>query len=168
VNADDRVKYLQSDLRRFWSFVEPEPNSGCWLWTGSDSFGYGYFSVGHKRCRAHRVSYEMFRGPIPAGLQLDHLCRVRCCVNPSHLRACTQRENTLAPGSLARSKAYAEATHCLRGHPLVPENLRATKHRQCKTCHRERNAERRRINPEPYRAASRRSHAKRRAAMRCQ
>src|SRR5262245_28915102 len=65
---------------------EPEPNSGCLLWTGRISGqGYGGINVDGKPLRAHRLAYELAHGPIPPGLTLDHLCRVRTCVNPDHL-----------------------------------------------------------------------------------
>jgi hypothetical protein len=84
---------------RFWQYVHPEPNTGCWLWSGSTSTGgYGYIldyeGAAKKAMRAHRWAYEKLRGPIPDGLHLDHLCRVRCCVNPDHLEAVTSGENT--------------------------------------------------------------------------
>ena len=67
----------------FWTKVEPEPNSGCWLWTGyTNRDGYGCF---RRDLLAHRFAYELYRGAIPAGLTLDHTCRVRSCVNPAHL-----------------------------------------------------------------------------------
>ncbi len=83
----------------FWDIyadkILPEPNSGCWFWMGGLSerqYGVIYPSRG-TNVRAHRVAYEMTRGPIPDGLVLDHLCRVHCCVNPDHLEAVTQGEN---------------------------------------------------------------------------
>ena len=70
--------------------------TGCWLWEGAvSSDGYGSISVSGKSAWAHRVSYTVFRGEIPTGLTIDHICRVRCCVNPAHLRVLTMRENTL-------------------------------------------------------------------------
>jgi hypothetical protein len=72
----------------------PEPNSGCWLWTGAvSSEGYAVFEVAGKQVRAHRFSYERYRGKIPGDLTIDHLCRVRCCVNPNHLEVVTIQEN---------------------------------------------------------------------------
>src|SRR6202030_118623 len=68
----------------------PEPNSGCWLWLGAcNEFGYGKFG----KVKAHRFSYEREKGPIPDGLEIDHLCRNKSCVNPDHLEAVTHGEN---------------------------------------------------------------------------
>jgi hypothetical protein len=81
---------------RFYDSIEPEPNSGCWLFALGGPRGYGYLSVGGRggrRVLAHRFSYELHVGPVPEGLVLDHLCRVRRCVNPRHLEPVTQREN---------------------------------------------------------------------------
>lgn len=123
-------------MERFWSKVEK--TDGCWLWTGSRSTGgYGYFYLNGRNSPAHRVAYEMLVGPIPAGLQIDHLCRVRNCVNPAHLEPVTQRENLLRGETVtARS---ASRTHCPQGHPYDAENtsVRKTGKRDCRTCHRE-------------------------------
>lgn len=80
--------------RRLFSRVAFDPN-GCWLWTGAtNSSGYGYISVGKGRVAGvHRVSYELFYGPIPAGYETDHLCNRRRCVNPIHIQAVTREEN---------------------------------------------------------------------------
>jgi hypothetical protein len=76
--------------------MTPEPNTGCWLWTGTVMpAGYGTMKVGGQQRLAHRVAYEAFIGPVPDGLVLDHLCRVRSCVNPWHLQPVTNRENIL-------------------------------------------------------------------------
>ncbi len=79
----------------------PEPNSGCWLWTGvCNPLGYGQIWIrdisrlgGWRKVSAHRHAYERFVGPIADGLEIDHKCRVRCCVNPDHLQAITHLEN---------------------------------------------------------------------------
>src|SRR4051812_35687163 len=78
--------------------IFPEPMSGCWLWTGALNYnGYGTYSWAEEDGRhtylAHRLVYIIERGPIPDGLQLDHLCRLRCCVNPDHLEPVTSGEN---------------------------------------------------------------------------
>lgn len=89
---------LPSDREaRFWAKVAIPRDvvSGCWLWRGARARGYGHFCVDKRRVRgAHRVSYETLRGPIPEGMQIDHLCRVRNCINPAHLEVVTQAENT--------------------------------------------------------------------------
>lgn len=94
-------------------------DSGCWLWIAAlNRNGYGLARFGRVRV-AHRVTYELLVGPIPGGLDLDHLCRVRNCVNPSHLEPVTRREN------LRRGEHnYRDATHCQQGHPYAGDNLR--------------------------------------------
>ncbi len=126
-------------------FVSPEPNSGCWLWTAGVGRGdYGRVRVGSLTQYAHRVSYELFRGPIPAGMVLDHLCRVHCCVNPAHLEAVTQWEY-IRRGETA--KAMLDKTHCPAGHPYSADNTYMHRGRHCRICRRDavrRNDERRR------------------------
>src|SRR5699024_1617461 len=87
---------------------------------------------------AHRVSYETFAGPIPEGLDLDHLCRNRSCVNPEHLEPVTRSENLRRSPLMARGQ---DKTHCPHGHEYSPENTRITKAgaRACRTCERKRN-----------------------------
>lgn len=108
--------------------------SGCWLWTAYvDRKGYGVFGINQRTLvKAHRYSYELHVGPIPEGLQLDHLCRVRHCVNPAHLEPVTNQENVIR-GNAARPKL----THCKHGHEFTPENTylhpkRGKRH--CKAC----------------------------------
>jgi hypothetical protein len=112
------------------------PN-GCWEWQGSLVDGYGvvcgtgpYSSL---RIYAHRYMYERERGPIPEGLEIDHLCRNRKCINPAHLEAVTHRENMLRGDSF--SARHAKQTHCLRGHELTPENVyNWRRQRHCRKC----------------------------------
>lgn len=74
--------------------IQTDDETGCWLWTGSkNNKGYAQLGDNGRTRSAHRVSYELFKGEIPAGLQLDHLCMVRHCVNPEHLEAVTQSVN---------------------------------------------------------------------------
>jgi hypothetical protein len=82
---------------RFWDKVQDRPKGeGCWLWEGAiNSQGYGNFWDGVRFVKAHRFAYECLIGEIPEGLTIDHLCRVRHCVNPSHLEPVTMRENFL-------------------------------------------------------------------------
>lgn len=122
--------------------IEFEPNSGCWLWTGSiDRDGYGRARYKGVPRRAHRILYETERGPIPAGLVLDHKCRNPGCVNPDHLEPVTQAEN-IRRSPISINTINAAKTHCIKGHPLTPENTRPQSGggRICATCRSEQNA----------------------------
>ena len=118
--------------------------NGCWIWTNrKNQNGYGVITVkieGRYRVKlAHRVAYAAFRGPIPSGFVLDHLCRVRGCCNPDHLEAVTAYENNLR-GNSPSAKAAA-ATHCSKGHPFSGSNVYFRRNgtgRVCKTCRRDR------------------------------
>lgn len=84
----------QTILQRFEEKYIPEPNSGCWLWIGTlDYFGYGVLHVKRKNIKAHRVSYALHKGPTIKGLEIQHSCDVRCCVNPDHLSQDTHAKN---------------------------------------------------------------------------
>jgi hypothetical protein len=91
-----RKIFLDSDygLVVFQSRVDKSPESGCWEWTGLRyRSGYGRFKHDRKDSQAHRISWWIANGPVPVGLELDHLCRNRLCVNPAHLEPVTHREN---------------------------------------------------------------------------
>lgn len=139
----------RTTIDRLMDHVSPEPNSGCWLWTGSilnsgRGHGYARIHVNRRVQLAHRVAYELVRGPIPEGLELDHLCRVRCCVNPYHLEAVAHSVNVLRGLTPATSRAIALAvTHCPAGHPYNEENTRVSTqnhgkyiNRNCRVCAR--------------------------------
>ena len=113
----------------------------CWHWNGyKDKDGYGLFStfvLGKGQAEhAHRIVYKHLKGDIPTGLVLDHLCRVRHCVNPDHLEAVTALENT-------RRGIRATKTHCVNGHEFNKENTRiySGTSRRCLLCSRDRNRE---------------------------
>ncbi len=118
----------------------PEPNSGCWIWTAAlDRDGYGRFSIYNYDGRrmtvnfaAHRFSYELYRGKIQDGMQIDHLCRVKCCVNPDHIEVVTVLENNKRKNSLI--------THCPHGHSLHDAFMKKRNNgyvgRSCRECGR--------------------------------
>lgn len=115
---------------RFWPKVNKTDT--CWLWTAARTpDGYGSFD---KRV-AHRWAYENCVGPVPDCLELDHLCRVRHCVNPAHLEAVTRCENQRRSPVSAGGRNAAK-THCPRGHEYDESNTRidADGSRRCRTC----------------------------------
>lgn len=125
---------------RFLDKVQFEPMSGCWLWAGALSgSGYGVYKINGVDWSAHRAAV----GYIPDTLVVDHLCNIRTCVNPDHLRVCTQKENVLRSNGVAA--VNSRKTHCPRGHEYTSDNLRADKKgkRCCLTCHRDRERNRR-------------------------
>lgn len=110
--------------------------TGCWEFKGSKRWGYGMMQhpLKHKVVMAHRYFWEKEHGPVPDGLELDHLCRVRRCVNPSHLEPVTRRENIVrGVNQIARQ---VRQTHCKRGHLLEGWNILTTKTtaRRCREC----------------------------------
>ena len=105
---------------RIESSIVRIPESGCWLWGKSlTELGYGRIAVNGKAMKAHRVSFQALIGEIPEGKELDHLCRVRSCVNPDHLEPVTHRENVLRGAAPSYRK---NRSHCPKGHELTEQN----------------------------------------------
>lgn len=130
---------------RFWQKVEINPD-GCWNWTGSTTKGYGQFGLKGRLVYAHRYSYQTLVGEVPSGLELDHLCRNRQCVNPQHLEEVTHSVNIkrgLGP-SISRQRQLSK-THCPSGHPYDNTNTYVTSQgkRHCRACHTLRERQRR-------------------------
>jgi hypothetical protein len=126
----------ERQIRNFFNKVNKIPG-GCWLWTGAiTSNGYGGVSINSKYIVAHKISYEYFVGLVPEGLVLDHVCRIRNCVNPSpdHLEHVTFQENILRGVGL--TAINAKKTHCPKGHPYDVANTvyHVRGGRTCKTC----------------------------------
>ena len=136
------AKWTEADDRRLWSYVLVS-HTGCWLWQAScTTNGYGKASFNGKQRPAHRVFYEQLVGAIPEGLDLDHLCRIRNCVNPDHLEPVTRSEN-LRRGEVG-GWWQAQKTHCPQGHPYDEANTcHSGGKRHCRTCSRKRAALRR-------------------------
>lgn len=97
-------------LQRFWRMVDLD-ETGCWIWTGRvNPKGYGQFRPGGRGtsvAQAHRWAFELFVGSIPDGLHIDHLCRVKACVNPRHLEPVTDLENKRRAAEARRREAAA-------------------------------------------------------------
>ncbi len=104
----------------------------CWLWTGPKAGkGYGMTTFGGgMKVYVHRLSFELHKGPIPAGLEIDHLCFERLCVNPDHLEAVTHAENV--------ARAIRRRTHCPQGHSYEGAYVDTTNTRHCRICDRDR------------------------------
>jgi HNH endonuclease len=133
------------DLKRFLKLIHKEPR-GCWLWLGwINNSGYALFYLDGKKVLAHRASYKHFVKRIRKGKQLDHLCRVRYCVKPTHLEQVTRIENMLrSPITNANKK------HCPYGHPYDEKNtghtmVKGRRRRYCRTCVNTRNKTRQSI-----------------------
>ncbi len=120
---------------RFLDKVYHEPNTGCWLWGGAATGisttsigGYGAIRLGaedgSRQIYAHQLSYMLYHGPVPEGLEIDHLCSVRLCVNPDHLEAVTALVNTRRIHERGRCPNHFKyKTHCPAGHPYSGDNL---------------------------------------------
>lgn len=132
----EKHSLTEVEVARFWAKVQK--GDGCWKWTGAkNAYGYGLVclrAAGKQvRLGAHRVAWQIVRGPIPNGLTCDHLCRNRDCVNPDHLEPVTNRENVLR--GIGHTAVNARKTHCVQGHELSGDNLYIhLGKRYCKKC----------------------------------
>lgn len=131
-----RLQLNARQQKNFWNKVNK--TESCWLWTGNtNARGYGLFRVGVKMCPAHRAAFAVLERLPARHLVINHLCKVRNCVNPAHLETVTQYENLMyseSPVTLNKRK-----THCGKGHPLSGDNLYSKPgkygiHRVCITC----------------------------------
>jgi hypothetical protein len=128
---------MKTALERFEDKFIPEPNSGCWIWLAcfSKKTGYGRLGWNGSVTSAHQVSYQLHKGRIPQGLEIDHLCRNRICVNPEHLEAVTHQVNMLRGATVVA--AHVAKTNCPKGHPYSAENTEYFRNmRYCKECRR--------------------------------
>lgn len=143
-----------SELDSLFEFMEPEPNSACWLWLGfTDDLGYGRL----RTTTAHRAAYRLLIAPIPKGLHVLHRCDTRCCINPAHLFLGTHQDNMrdMAEKGRASKRTGWNSYHfelraapaCKRGHKFNTENSYWFQgRRRCKECRRESVRRWRRIN----------------------
>lgn len=137
---------------RFWAKVDLNGPGGCWLWTaGTCPEGYGKFSLNGRSVYAHRTAYEWLVGAIPEGLHIDHLCRVRSCVNTAHLEPVTVGEN-IRRGQTGSN--MAAKTHCPQGHEYAGANLIVERRgkRACRECRRVRRSSMKEHSPTDGRA----------------
>lgn len=149
----------QDPLTRLLKHVEK--TATCWLWKGGlNKKGYGKCYDGARNEIAHIAFYRLLVGPIPSGLELDHICRVRRCVNPEHLEPVTHAENIRRGRSGAANR---EKTHCSKGHEFTPENTYRDKQnrRQCLVCKRLQRVDWGRRNKEHLRQYNQRRYKRR-------
>lgn len=106
-------------INRFEDKFMPEPNSGCWLWFGCSSEGYGQFNLHGKTFYAHRLAYELYKNPIPEEMQVLHKCDVPCCVNPDHLWLGSHVDNMADMARKGRNKGPREGPFVSIVNPYV-------------------------------------------------
>jgi len=135
-----RAKYIKdTPINRFMAKVDVSEK--CWLWTAGLKDGYGAFRVMGKTHRAHKWYWEFLNGKVPNGLELDHTCNNRACVNPQHLEAVSHAENVRRAPVGKRNWRTLNITHCPKGHEYSEGNIYRppnSNERHCRICHKER------------------------------
>lgn len=128
-------------LARFNAKWAPEPNTGCWLWTGfTNPKGYGTFGVARSTPRlAHRVSWMLYKGDIPDTLQVQHTCNTSSCVNPDHLILGTAKKNAEYMSTSGRA-FNSKKRLCKFGHEFELVKWAGKSRRVCRVCARNRAA----------------------------
>jgi hypothetical protein len=131
------MRRMRTPMERFLSKIVRSNAAGCWLWAGFvEKNGYGRIGLNGRMRWAHRVSYELFVGPIPEGLEIDHLCRNTRCVNPTHLEPVTHSEN-MSRSPHSAPDVHRAKTQCPKGHPYAGDNLVLYRNmRYCRECGR--------------------------------
>lgn len=129
-NTGDLATYIQDRV----SVEDRGFSTACWIWQrqlNARGYGKGTHRERDRKFLVHRVAYEVLIGPIPEGLTIDHLCRVKACCNPAHLEPVTLAENV-------RRKVWVQSPTCRNGHEYIPSNIYfARGHRNCRACRRE-------------------------------
>lgn len=124
---------------RFLESFEMNGEDDCWNWKGTISNGYGTFTIGRTPYNAHRISFEVYKGDIPFGMEPDHTCRNRRCVNPNHLEAVTFAENARRGFPFRKAPLRGPRPFCRKGHAMTGDNLAPNGVNViCKTCARAR------------------------------
>lgn len=132
-------------LDRFWAKIDVRGADECWPWLASiHGLGYGQFNTSKRIMNAHIVAFELSnKKEVPAGLEVDHRCRNRLCMNPNHLEPVTKKENILR--GFSPMAIQARQTSCIYGHPFTPENTywygKKKNHRMCLKCKARRDRE---------------------------
>jgi len=129
IDFESKEKYVFNELLYHIKYEDGPLHTKCWIFSGCLVDGYGQLRINNNRKFAHRYSYEYYVGPIPEGLHIDHLCRIRSCTNPDHLEAVTQLIN-----NQRMFKALPRKTHCKYGHSLHDAFLKKDGARNCRSC----------------------------------